>query len=97
LFFRILNQTKEDAGKNYIKGLLDILFEKDKKEERQKYKETWDAEQAKKAKLDEMKKEALSKIEERKKVEQKEEEELMTKHGLKKESEKAVVETKPQQ
>ena len=38
MFYRILNQTKEDAGKNYIKGLLDILFEKDKKEERQKYK-----------------------------------------------------------
>ena len=84
MFYRILNQTKEDAGKNYIKGLLDILFEKDKKEERQKYKETWDSEQLKKAKLDQMKRDALAKMDERKKVEEKEEDELTIKHGLKK-------------
>lgn len=95
LFYRILNQTKEDGGKNYIKGLLDILFEKEKKEERQKYKETWEAEQVKKNKLDQMKKEALIKIEERKKVEQQEEEELIAKHGLKNQA-KADSKTVPE-
>lgn len=98
LFYRILNQTKEDAGKNYIKGLLDILFEKERKEERLKYKETWEAEQVKKTKLDQMKKEALAKNEERKRAEEKEEAELLVKHGLLKKQpdnqDKALVESK---
>ena len=32
LFFRVLNLAKDESSKNYLKGLLDLLFDKDRKD-----------------------------------------------------------------
>lgn len=32
LFFGVLNLAKDESSKNYLKGLLDLLFDKDRKD-----------------------------------------------------------------
>ncbi len=64
--------AKDDASKNYLKGMLDLLFDKDKRDERIQFKKIWEGEQEKKSKLEAIKNEALNKIKERKKMEEEE-------------------------
>lgn len=53
-FFKILNQARDEASKTYMKGMLDMMFDKEKKDEKVKFRKTWEAEQLKKAKLEEL-------------------------------------------
>lgn len=66
MFFRILNQARDEASKTYMKGMLDMMFDKDKKDEKVKFRKTWEQEQDKKAKLEQMMAEAKRKMEEKK-------------------------------